>query len=53
MTDVNVTNVPVEHWLVTDPDARTTIVVVEHWMSVAEGTPVVPDTQGPRVMVLA
>ena len=33
MTDVNVTNVPTEHWLTTNPDARTTIVVAEHWAS--------------------
>ena len=42
-----------EHWLTTSPQAQVTQVLVEHWMSVAEGTPVVPDTQGPRVMVLA
>jgi hypothetical protein len=34
MTDVNVTNVPVEHWITTDPDVRTTIVLAEHWASV-------------------
>ncbi len=37
MTDVNVTSVPLEHWLTTNPDARTTIVVAEHWASVASG----------------
>ena len=34
MTDANVTNVPVEHWITTNPDARTTTVLVEHWSSV-------------------
>ena len=34
MTDVNVTNVPTEHWLTTDPDVRTTIALAEHWASV-------------------
>ena len=33
MTDVNVTNVPTEHWLTTDPDVRTTIALAEHWAS--------------------
>jgi hypothetical protein len=33
MTDVNVTQASLEHWLTTDPDARTTIVVAEHWAS--------------------
>ena len=37
MTDVNVTNVPTEHWLTTDPAAQITQVSLEHWASVASG----------------
>ena len=33
MTDVNVTQVSLAHWLTTNPDARTTVVVAEHWAS--------------------
>ena len=33
MTDVNVTQASLEHWLRTNPDARTTIVLAEHWAS--------------------
>ena len=37
MTDVNVTQVSLAHWLTTNPDARITSVVAEHWASVASG----------------
>jgi len=33
MTDVNVTQVSLSHWLTTSPDARTTQVIAEHWAS--------------------
>jgi len=33
MTDVNVTQASLEHWLTTDPNVRTTIVLAEHWAS--------------------
>jgi len=34
MTDVRLTQQPVEEWLSTNPDVRATIVLVEQWASV-------------------
>jgi hypothetical protein len=38
MTDVRLTQQPVEEWLSTNPDVRATIVLVEQWASVQSTT---------------